>query len=215
MIDNAAGRRIYDRWSRHPSLYDAMTGLVLFGRRGRLRRSAVSRLDLRKGDTVLDLACGAGANLELLVGAVGHSGSVLALDHSPGMLGRAAQLVSERGWGNVDLRLEDAAKAELPPSSLDGALCTLSLSAIPGHREASRRVAQALRPGAAFVVLDATLFSGRMRFLNPLVGPIFRRITNWDYEADLVAELRQEFDVMAVERFNSGSCFIAVATQAD
>ena len=65
------------------------------------------------------------------------------------------------------------------------------------------------------MVLDATPFAGRMRFLNPLIGPIFRRATNWDYEADLVAELRQEFDAVEVERFNLGSCFIATARRAD
>ena len=211
VIDNAAGRRIYDRWSRHPRFYGAMTGLVLFGRRERLRRAAVERLTLRRGDHALDLACGPGANLELLVGAVGPSGSVLALDFSPGMLERAGKLIRRRGWGNVELRLADAAEAELSPASLDGVLCTLSLSAIPGRREASRRVGRALRPGAAFVVLDATLFPGRMRFLNPLIGPIFRRVTNWDYEADLIAELHQEFDAVEVERFNLGSCFIARA----
>jgi ubiquinone/menaquinone biosynthesis C-methylase UbiE len=214
VIENSRGRRIYDRWARHPHAYDVMTRLALLGRRERLRRSAIERLGLRRGDRVLDLACGSGPNLEPLTRAVGAEGSVVALDYSPGMLEGAARLVRSRGWRNVELRLADAARVELAPGSLDGALCTLALSAIPGHREASRRIRRALQPGAAFVVLDATLFPGPLRFLNPLIGPIFGRATNWDYEADLIAELRAEFDEIQVERLNLGSCFIATARRA-
>ena len=46
---------------------------------------------LQQGDTVLDLACGAGANLALLEEMVGPEGKVIAVDYSAGMLARAKE----------------------------------------------------------------------------------------------------------------------------
>ena len=98
--------------------------------------------------------------------------------------------------------------------ALDAVLCTLGLSAMPRHREAIASVRRALRPGARFAVLDAKPFDRLARPLNPMIKPLFRYTTNWDYERDLAADMREAFGNVGVREFNGGSLFLAVATRS-
>lgn len=92
-VDLEHGRRVYDWWGRHPRLYRAADGILYLGRRKRLRQLAVDALDLRRGEAVLDLACGPGPNFSLLEEAIGPSGRLVALDYSPKMLSAARERV--------------------------------------------------------------------------------------------------------------------------
>jgi len=215
VAEAAPERGIYEWWARHPCLYDAMTRIAFMGRRDQLRRRAVASLRLTPGSQVLDLGCGAGSSLELLAAAVGPQGSVLGIDASPGMLGRAAALARSRGWSNVELRKADASNLDLEPDSFDGALCALSLSAIAGHRAAIESVRGALRAGRSLAVVDATPFPGRLRILNRPLRAVFVSSTGWDAEADLVGELSETLGPVRVQRFNLGSAYVAIATRRD
>jgi ubiquinone/menaquinone biosynthesis C-methylase UbiE len=116
-------------------------------------------------------------------------------------------------WPNVVFRQADAAHLELPARSLDGAICTFGLSAMPGEHAALRRMAAALRPGARFVALDAKTFTGLARIFNPLIGPFFKYTTNWDYKKDVIGSMEEVFGEIAVEEFHCGCNFIAVAAK--
>jgi phosphatidylethanolamine/phosphatidyl-N-methylethanolamine N-methyltransferase len=209
------GKRIYDWWGRHPRLYRFAAWLVFLGRERALRRRAAELTAARPGDTVLDLACGSGANFEVLESGVGGAGHLIGFDYSSGMLAAAEALRDRRDWDNIELVQGDAAKIELAPASLDAALCTLALSAMPDYGTAIERVRDGLRPGARFCVLDATEFDGAARILNPLIRPLFRLTTNWDPRRDLIGSLRESFGELEVEWFNGGSIFIAVARRDD
>lgn len=205
------GKRIYEWWGRHPRLYRSLTWLVFLGREGTLRQRAAMLASVGSGDTVLDLGCGSGANFGAIEARIGDQGRLMGFDYSPGMLGAAAALAVARGWRNVELVQGDAARMELPSASIDAAISTLALSAMPDHRAAIERVHEALRPGGRFAVLDAREFEGSARALNPAIRPAFRVTTNWDPGKDLVASLRDTFGTVEVQRFNAGSMFIAVA----
>lgn len=207
------GKRIYDWWGRHARLYRAATSLVFLGRERALRRRAAELAGAAPGAGVLDLGCGSGANFDALEARIGDRGRLIGFDYSPGMLAAAEALAARRGWRNVELVQGDAARMELPAASLDGAISTLALSAMPDHRAAIERVHAALRPGARFCVLDARELEGAARVLNPLIRPLFRLTTNWDPRRDLVASLRDAFGAVEVHRFNAGSIFIAVASR--
>jgi SAM-dependent methyltransferase len=100
---HAAVQSFYGRWA---TLYDGLArytpGI------GRLRREAVAALELERGDTVVDLGCGTGANLPYLREAVGPTGTVVGVDLTRGMLERARRLVDARGWENVHVVQGDA-----------------------------------------------------------------------------------------------------------
>jgi SAM-dependent methyltransferase len=68
-----------------------------------MRREAVARLALRRGETVFDFACGTGLSLPLLRQGVGPPGRVVGVEQSPDMLARARRRVAEHRWTNVEL----------------------------------------------------------------------------------------------------------------
>src|SRR5688500_687888 len=69
----------------------------------RWQRLAVERLELRSGETVIDVACGTGLNFPVLEERIGPEGKVIGIDLSPAMLAIARQRVDAAGWGNVEL----------------------------------------------------------------------------------------------------------------
>lgn len=209
------GRRIYDWWGRHPRLFRALDEIVCLGRRQKLRRRAVDALDLRSGDTVLDLACGHGVNFALLEDVIGPSGRLIALDYSDEMAATARERILREGWQNAEVLQGDAARLEVADGSVDAVLCTFGLSVVPDQRAAIERVEAALRAEGCFVVLDGRTPRGPARVLNPVIKPVFKFTSNWRRpDADLVAELERAFRTVAVREFNAGSLFIARASQS-
>ena len=129
-------------YARRAPLYD----LELAALAG-LRREAVSQLALQPGDTVLDLGCGTGLSLPLLLDAVGPTGQVIGLEPCKAMLEQA------RVRCGADPRLhliEATAEAAAWPEPADAALLffTHDLQQSP---EALRRLQAALKPGARVV----------------------------------------------------------------
>lgn len=99
--------------------------------RGRLH----DRLDLRPGQTVVDLGCGTGLNLPRLAAAVGPTGRVVGIDANAGMLAVARARVRRAGWRSVRLLRGDAADlltlfpdAGLPTGAVDAVVATFVLS---------------------------------------------------------------------------------------
>ena len=145
--------------------YDRIAGLIpffewLFFLPSGLRRNAVDRLNLRHGDSVLEVGCGTGRNLPFLHSAVGPSGHVYGVDLSPGMLGKAFELTRRNRWSNVELSEGDAVDY-VAPTPLDGVLFSLSYNTMPHHRAVLQHAWNQLRPGGSLVIMDAKPPPGR------------------------------------------------------
>ncbi|MCA9649764.1 MAG: class I SAM-dependent methyltransferase [Myxococcales bacterium] len=157
----------YDFFAR---FYDSSVEKLYVG----AREAACEALELRPGQTVLDLPCGTGQAFEGLVAGVGDEGAVLGLDLSAGMLHKAHARVEAHGWsqvflGQADVHAVDAAMlAELrgAPVVIDSLHVFLGLSAFPRWEEAFEHLWGLLRPGGRAVVLDSHAahpsFQGRM-----------------------------------------------------
>ena len=101
-------KRNYDRLAGSYDFWDRWVSGPFAGMHA-LRVQTVERLALEPGDSVLDIGCGTGLNLPLLVDAVGPTGRVVGLDYADGMLDQARRRVRENGWENVELVQGDAA----------------------------------------------------------------------------------------------------------
>ena len=146
-------------------MYNALSFAGFQGWEAIIRKRAVASLELSHGDTVLDVACGRGANLPYLVHVVGSEGWVLGIDCSATMLAGASELVRKKGWENVALMQGDAAQMAYS-HVFDGALCTLGLTVIPQWQEALERMVAAVKPGKFVVIFDGRLGRGLKRLWN-------------------------------------------------
>jgi demethylmenaquinone methyltransferase/2-methoxy-6-polyprenyl-1,4-benzoquinol methylase len=153
----------YDRVAR---LYSTLEPLYLIFPPA--RRKAVAALNLKRGDTVLEIGAGTGRNFPYLVEAVGPSGTVIGVDASAGMLAEARKLIERHGWPNVELLQQDAAQLRVD-RDLDGVLFSLSYSVLPEPRPALARAWERLRPSSRVVVMDLGLTEGGLhRLLDPI-----------------------------------------------
>ncbi|HEY7256089.1 MAG TPA: methyltransferase domain-containing protein [Solirubrobacterales bacterium] len=202
--------RISRRYDRLALIYGPLSVALMLRRR--TRDEAVRRLALSKGDSVLEVGCGSGANLGRLVAAVGPSGSVTGIDVSPGMLRRARELSRENDWENVTL-LEQDARAPDVGGEFDAALFSLSYSVLPAPRDTLATIWERLRPGGRVAIMDAGLPAGPLgRFLRPLAVAVSRATVLGDPDSRPWEDLAEigAADVETV-RFQTGTYFVCSA----
>jgi SAM-dependent methyltransferase len=77
---------------------------------------------------------------------------VICSDHSIPMLERARAVAHARGAENVELRLLDAQRLELPARSVDGVVCRLGLQVMLDVPAALAEAYRVLRPGRRFAL---------------------------------------------------------------
>jgi SAM-dependent methyltransferase len=99
------------RWVAMQERMDAMLAALLLAALERARPGA--------GERVLDIGCGCGATLLELAGRVGSGGSVMGVDVSAPMLGRARERVQANALTQVRLTLSDAATHEFERGAFD------------------------------------------------------------------------------------------------
>lgn len=110
-------------YTRHAGLYDRIATDAPFVTG--LRRRVVDALDPGRGDVVVEMGCGTGANLPLLRDRVGPGGTVVGLDVSTGALEFARDRIERAGWRNVHVARADAGRPPLPvENGIDAVLAT-------------------------------------------------------------------------------------------
>jgi ubiquinone/menaquinone biosynthesis C-methylase UbiE len=179
-MNNHHNRAIYRRWA---PIYDAALGR--FFAPG--RRLAASMLDVRRGERVLLLGVGTGADLALLPAGA----RAVGVDLSPEMLARAQARLPLPGV-EVELREGDAQDPPVDPASFDAVLLGLVLSVVPDGAACLRAAVRAARPGGRIVIFDKLLADARepsvaRRLLNRVTTRLGTDVTR--RFADLAAGL--------------------------
>lgn len=139
MATNEGLRRAYTVWA---IFYDAVVRFL----RGSRRRS-LALLDLEKGDSLLIVGCGTGADFEFLPVDV----EVTAVDLTPAMLRRAAAKVGDR---RIRLLEMDAMDLRLPDNSFDKMVLHLIVAVVPDPVRTLQEAERVTKPNGLLVVLD-------------------------------------------------------------
>ena len=107
---------------------------------------------LRRGENVLDVACGTGLVSFDAARAVGPEGHVLGVDISELMVKAARKRAPAEGLENTAFERMDAEDLVLPDASQDAALCALGLMYMPEPERAVDEMRRVLRPGGRMVL---------------------------------------------------------------
>src|ERR687897_1785794 len=111
-----------------------------------VRQWMLRELDPQDGDTLLELAAGAGATGFEAPANRGESGRLIPSDFSPAMLDAARRRGAGLGLDNVDYRVIDAERIELADDSVDGVLCRFGYMLMPDPAAAFAETRRILRP---------------------------------------------------------------------
>ena len=178
-----------------------------------IRRRAIERLGLARGDVVIDVGCGTGLSFEQLIARVGDGGRVIGIEQSPEMIEQARRRVDEHRWRNVRLVNAPVEEAAIRARA-DAALFhfTHDILRAPG---AVANVVAHLKPGAR-VVACGLQWSRRWALpVNLAVLAAARHSVStleglrspWSHLADRLGPLRVETTML-------GAVFIASGTLA-
>jgi SAM-dependent methyltransferase len=107
----------------------------------------VERAELKPGDRVLELACGAGETGLMAARLVGPDGRVLLTDSVDEMVEEAKARAEAAGVTNVDFKTVDAEWIDEPTASFDAIVCRWGLMFPIDVEAAFRECRRVLKPG--------------------------------------------------------------------
>lgn len=114
-------------------------------------RDLVARAAPKRGDRVLDLACGTGVVTRLAAERVAPSGTVTGLDVDPGYL-KVARSIPPPDGTQIEWREGSAHEIPFGEDSFDLGLCQQGLQFFPDRPAALREMRRVIRPGGKVVV---------------------------------------------------------------
>lgn len=139
------------------NIYDAALEKLYF----ESRKRAVELLDLKPGQTIIDIACGTGANFKHLK-EKGLDLDIYGTDFSGGMLEKAQANIDKNNWKSINIFQADA--RALTPSlikeqtgktlSFDRIICVLGLSVIPEWEMILDKMLDLLNENGKIVIVD-------------------------------------------------------------
>ncbi len=170
--------KIYDRWG---NIYDFFFKRVFHEGRD----VGVRMLDLKPGETLLEVGVGTGLSLPLYP----RHNKITGIDISSKMLDKAGEKIAEHRLTNIDLEVMDAQNMKFPDNSFDCVTACYVVSAAPDPLKVVSEVCRVCKPGGRIV------FINHFKSRNPLLA-MFETLINgvckkfgWETTVDLDALL--------------------------
>lgn len=140
------GPLVAEHFGKAAELYDASPFFPLCGRR------LVDLVEIRRGDRVLDVACGTGAVLLPAAERTGPGGSIVGIDLTPPMVAVTRAKIAAANMHHADVLVMDATVLDFPDASFDVAVCGFAIWFIPNMQGALQEIRRVLKPGGKLAV---------------------------------------------------------------
>ena len=155
-------KEAYDRISK---FYDYTLGLL--GRK--YSRTALERLAVAEGETVLEIGFGTGYCLKWIAKLVGPAGKAYGIDISPAMIERTKKRLEKDGRANrAELCCGDATCLPFSESAFDAVFMSFTLEVFdtPEIRRVLVQIKKVLKPGGRLGIVDMSKANGKPVFLK-------------------------------------------------
>jgi arsenite methyltransferase len=148
-------------------------------------------IDLREGETVLDLGSGGGIDVLLSAKRVGPTGTVYGLDMTDDMLALARDNQAKANAHNVEFIKGSIEAIPLPDASVDVVISNCVINLAPDKDRVLREAFRVLKPGGRFAVSDVVVLDdvpeNIRRSMELWVGCIAGALRDTEYAAKLAA----------------------------
>lgn len=142
MFDQIAGR------------YDLLNRLMSLGQDQYWRRKAVRSLEIKDGDTILDVATGTG-DLAIMIARRHGGASVQGVDPSRNMIAVGNDKVAARSLDDrVQLEIGDGLALPYDDDAFDGAVVAFGIRNFPDRLKGLQEMRRVTRPGRKVVILE-------------------------------------------------------------
>lgn len=149
-------------------------------------------VDIKPGETILDLGCGAGLDLCLYGRTAGVKGKVYGLDVSEEMVAKARRNMELLKLENVELIHAFADNIPLPDESIDIVTSNGIYNLSPDKKAVIREVVRVLRPGGRTIFAEIILKSQLPEEIRKNINDWFRCIGGALAENDFLKILENE-----------------------
>jgi arsenite methyltransferase len=117
----------------------------------------VRHADLRAGNTVVDLGCGAGLDVLLAAREVGPTGRAVGVDLLDSMVDRARSAAAEADLAQAEFRAAEMERVPMPDGSADAVISNGSFNLSARKSRVMAEAHRLLRPGGRLCVSDLTI----------------------------------------------------------
>jgi ubiquinone/menaquinone biosynthesis C-methylase UbiE len=184
------------------------------------RKRAIELLDLKDDQTVIDIACGTGANFKHIKES-NDKVTLYGTDYSRGMLKKGQDSIEKYSWANTFLFQADARELNLASIekytnkkiSFDRVICILGLSVIPEWEMVLDNLIGLLKEDGKIVIVD--VFAEKRNFNTWLVEKVAKADLNrniWQTLETKTDNFHQEY-LPVKESKVGGKLFVAVGTK--
>ena len=135
--------------------YDIMNDLMSFGLHRLWKDMAIAKLQVRKGQQILDIAGGTGDLTARISKKIGPTGKVYLADINESMLSVGRDRLLDKGLvNNVEVVLADAEKLPFPDNYFDRIIIGFGLRNVTDKDAALRSMYRCLKPGGKLLILE-------------------------------------------------------------
>ena len=174
-MQESSTRLIYDFHSR---FYDATFGRLVKRRIAR----AISHMNIRETDRILDLGIGTGVSLNYYP----NRGQIVGVDLSAGMLRQARQKITERGLSHAHVFQANALQLPFADSTFDHVFISHVISVVSDPIQLIREAQRVARPDARIVIVNH--FQSTNRFVALLEKWLCPLCTKLGWRSDLALQ---------------------------
>jgi demethylmenaquinone methyltransferase/2-methoxy-6-polyprenyl-1,4-benzoquinol methylase len=147
--DSEKGIAVHDLFSRIATNYDVANRILSFNRDKKWRELAVSKLNLKPNDSVLDLCCGTGDFFPSIRQLIGDRGEIVGIDFCEPMIAQASAKDE-----NSILIVGDACELPFEDDRFDAISVGWGIRNVTDIAKAHAEAFRTLKPGKRFVSID-------------------------------------------------------------